>query len=104
MIFEITIGKSRFKIPCEDSQKEKLLRLANSLNSRVNNLSIKARSTDEMMILVMAALMMEEELEQKNELSQSNVADEAELYNALSDNMDNIANYIEKLTKKIQNY
>jgi len=100
---EVSIGKSCYKIPCENSQKERLLELASKLNTRVNSLSFKIRSTDETMILVMAALMLEEELE-KNEARETSSIKEQDIYDAVSDNMENIANHIEKLTAKIQNY
>ena len=65
MNIEIPIGKSRYKINCEEGQKEKLLRLAERLNKRVNSLSLEMKNVDEKTLLAISALMIEEELENK---------------------------------------
>jgi cell division protein ZapA (FtsZ GTPase activity inhibitor) len=105
MNIEIPIGKSRYKINCEEGQKEKLLRLAELLNKRVNSLSLEMKNVDEKTLLAISALMMEEELENKKGAreNESEINDE-DLYDAVSDNMENVAEYIEKLTKKIENF
>jgi cell division protein ZapA (FtsZ GTPase activity inhibitor) len=107
MTVELNIGKSCYKINCAESEKEKLLHLANKLNERVNTLSINFRGVDEKTLLVITALMLEAELSEKTDTKttkeESNLNDE-DLYNAVSDSMENVADYIEKLGKKIQNY
>jgi len=111
VIVELSIGKLRYKITCEESEQNKLLHLANKLNERVNNLSIHLKNADEKTLLVIAALMAEDELEQKttHELQESEIEDDNKLndqdvYDAVSENMENISDYITKLSKKIQNY
>lgn len=107
MIIEIPVGKSRFKITCEESEKEKLFHLAERLNQRVNRLSTSLRNADEKTLLVISALMLEEELERANgneENDESPKLNEQDMYDAVSENMENVADYVEKLSKKIQNY
>jgi cell division protein ZapA (FtsZ GTPase activity inhibitor) len=114
LIIEIPIGKSLYKISCQEAEKEKLLRLAESLNKRVNSLSLQMKNTDEKTLLAISALLIEEELEKNNnktsskdsdeETSEDSGINEQDLYDAVSDNMENISDYIEKLSKKIQNY
>lgn len=111
MIIELPVGKSFYKITCEESEKETLLDLANKLNQRVNKLSLHLKNADEKTLLVISAIMIQAELEEKNNNKNaeeirsepSKISDE-ELYLAISQNMENVAEYIEKLTKKIQNY
>jgi cell division protein ZapA (FtsZ GTPase activity inhibitor) len=115
MILELQIGKSQYKITCEESEKSKLLHLAKKLNERLNKLSVNFKNADEKTLLAISALMIEEELEQKKfdklqEDSDQLKSDEArklndqDIYDAVSENIENISDYIEKLSKKIQNY
>ena len=60
---EIAVGKSKYKIQCQESEKEKLLETAEKLNERVNHLSFSFRNLDEKTLLVISALTMEEELQ-----------------------------------------
>jgi cell division protein ZapA len=107
MIIELPIGRSRYKITCEEGEEKKLLRLAESLNQRINNLSLSLRNADEKTLLVIAALAMEEELENNGDHDneeETHKLNDQDLYEAVSDNMENISNYIENLITKIQNY
>ena len=120
---EIAIGKSLYKIDCLDSEKEKLLELAKKLNERVNKVSFSLRNADEKTILVTTALMLEGELERKNKnvpevkknvkaqedvnkINEEEVSKitEQDIYDAVSESMENVADYIEKLANKIKNY
>jgi cell division protein ZapA (FtsZ GTPase activity inhibitor) len=118
MVVEVSIGKSSYKINCNEKEREKVLHYAARLNQRVNELSLSlGQGSDEKDILAIAGLMMEEEIErleeekvvaenvaqahkQKNQQSLS----EKDIYDAVSENMENVADYVEQLTKKIQNY
>jgi cell division protein ZapA (FtsZ GTPase activity inhibitor) len=103
MVIEIPIGKSRYKINCEETEKEKFLHLANRLNQRINELSLQTKLADEKTLLVLSALMIEDELENKNDCENREELEQS-TFDAMSDNMENIADYIEKLTKKIENF
>lgn len=110
MILELQIGKSQYKITCAESEKSKLLHLAKKLNERLNRLSINFKNADEKTLLAISALMIEEELEQEKldqfqgDSDQSSSDKDQDIYDAVSENMENISDYIEKLSKKIQNY
>ncbi len=108
---EIAVGKSKYKIQCQESEKEKLLETAEKLNERVNHLSFSFRNLDEKTLLVISALTMEEELQNsvgKNTVNEKPAPTEEisdrDIYDAVSENMENISDYIEKLTKKIRDY
>jgi len=104
---QISIGKSQYKIDCAENEKEKLLYLANLLNERVNRLSISLRNMDEKTLLVMAALTIADESNKKdvdeNE-DESPRFNDQDMQDAVSENMENIADYIQKLSNKIKNY
>jgi len=105
MIIELPVGKSLYKISCGENEKEKVFELSEKLNQRVNNLSLSLKNADEKTLLVIAALMLQEEADQANpEVEENPRGSEEDIYNAVSDNMENISNYIEKLINKIQNY
>lgn len=114
---EIAIGRSRYVIQCQESEKEKLNIAAERLNERVNNLSLSFRNLDDQTLLAISALVIEEELMSLESTQQStntnpapaqekenNKISEKDVYEAVSENMENIAGYLENLTKKIRNY
>ncbi|MDX2083367.1 MAG: cell division protein ZapA [Rickettsiales bacterium] len=106
---EISIGKSKYKINCQESEKEKLLSAANQLNQRVNQLALSFRSLDEKTLLVISALTIEEELQNKitspnQENKELQPISDQDIFDAVSENMENISYHLEKLTKKIRNY
>ncbi len=93
MIIELPIGKSNYKITCNESEKEKLLQLAEKLNHRVNNLSLSLKNADEKTLLVITALMLEEELENNEyheDEEKNQKINDLDIYDAVSDNMENI--------------
>lgn len=110
MIIEIPLGKSRYKITCEESQKEHLFHLAEKLNQRINGLALSLKNADEKTLLAVTALTLEEEIDQDGCSENNHDDNEAEklndqdMYDAVSESMENIADYIEKLITKIQNY
>jgi cell division protein ZapA (FtsZ GTPase activity inhibitor) len=108
MIVEIQIGKSHYKISCTESDQEKLLQLAKRLDHRINRITSQIKNADEKTLLAIAALMLEEEVEQNNhdanEREEVDEINDQDIYDAISENIENITNYIENLTKKIQNY
>lgn len=113
-IVEIVVGKTKYKIECEASEKERLLRLADNLNKRVTNIAGSMGNTDEKTILIIASLILEAELEDKKSVeindkkTETSIithnASEEDIHNALIDNMKNITQHIDKLANKIRNY
>lgn len=104
MIFEISIGNSTYKINCDFAEEEKLQKLANNLNKRIKNLSLYEKNADEKTLLAITALLLQEELLEKKISNQSQPLKDEELYAAISDNIESVAQYLEKLTKKIENF
>ncbi len=104
MIIELPIGKSNYQIPCKKSEREKLSRLAEKLNKRLNRLASQIEG-DEKTLLAIAALSLEGELELASEIeAPESELNEQDVEDAISETMENISDYIEKLSKKIQKY
>ena len=106
---EIYIGKSKYTINCQDSEKGKLTKLSESLNKRVNELSLKLRGVDEKTILMLSAITIEEELSKINNNRDSSQSPDDKLQQEykntieiLTKNIEDIAIYIEKLANNIQ--
>lgn len=106
MTIEIAIGKSLYKIECEEKEKEKLLQIAKIINRKINLLTMKMRNIDEKTLLVMTSLMIQEELEQEKENNNKNLdkISDDDMYDAMRENVENITSYIKRLTKRIKDY
>lgn len=111
---ELYVGKSKYTINCQESEKNKISNLAKKLNQRVNELSVKIRDAEEKTILMLCAIMTEEELETlksakitSNKQEESSINDigsqnDQHIAKILTKNIEDVAIYIEKLANKIQ--
>ncbi len=107
MIIEVRIGKNKYKLNCRIDESDNILEYADRLDSRVKDLEENLEGVSENNLLVIAGLMLEQELQQKidqmsGELKQQ-LYSEDDLYEALSEQMENIINYVQKITTKIEN-
>lgn len=111
-VIEFNVGRSKYKIECPESQQTKLINLAQKLDDRVKESLSNFQNIDERTLLIINALTLQDELES---LSYSNPKsddddvvvqkiDDTDMYAALTENIENITDYIEKLAKKIENY
>lgn len=107
MITEIRIGKKKYKINCSENEKNDILIYADRLDSRVRELKEDLENENDENILIIAGIMLEQELQQAKDTlngeSKKASYNEDELYQALSDQMQTLTNYIKKLTHKIEN-
>jgi cell division protein ZapA (FtsZ GTPase activity inhibitor) len=120
MLVEIAVGKSKYLIETDESEKENLLNFATKLNEEINKLSLLMPKADEKTLLLISNLTCQARLEENRKSSENkpsfnqtksyreedenNQSSEAEIYEAVSSNMENIASYIETLIKKIREY
>lgn len=103
-LVEFNIGRSKYQIECPEAEKSRLLELAKKMNDRVNKLSQNFKNTDEKTLLVISSLMMEDEIELQNNYAKNSPQINNDAYESLTQNIDNMTNFIEKLAKKIENY
>ncbi len=110
MIVEITLGKSRYKINCSETEKNKIINNANKLDSRLKKIGDAIDDVDDKTLLVLCGLMMQEEINQLNSQKKLPKAQgddsfgEDDIYDSISENIENINSYIEKLITRIQDY
>lgn len=119
-LLELCIGKSKYTIDCEESERLKITTLASRVNERVNNLNLKMHSVNEKTILMLCAVMIEEDLEAAKKLNidtsiqnnQDNNSTEnhfqlndpsKETEKIMVKTIDDVSNHIENLANKIKN-
>lgn len=102
MIINLSILNSRYKINCAAEDEEKILNLAQLLNERLRDLESKMKTSDEKTLLVIAALSLQDQINAGDDEKQS--VEKEELYTRLSENIENVTDYIEQITNKISNY
>jgi cell division protein ZapA (FtsZ GTPase activity inhibitor) len=65
MIIEVRIGKNKYKLNCRADESDNILEYADRLDSRVKDLEENLEDISENNLLVIAGLMLEQELQQK---------------------------------------
>lgn len=107
-VVEFTIRNKKYNISCDNGEEPRIIRLANNLSSRVEGISGNFVGASDSVVLAMAALMMEDEInvlkESKNVANQSVPAqDSADKVNlALINAIEPITQYIENLANKLE--
>jgi cell division protein ZapA len=69
---EFKVGNQKFDLVCDEGQQMQIKMLAESLDNRVSELSRNLGSAPDTLILVAAALMMEDELQTLRQQSAAN--------------------------------
>jgi cell division protein ZapA (FtsZ GTPase activity inhibitor) len=110
MIVEIKVNKSLYKVECSEIEKNKIINNANKLDYQIKKLTQVLGNVDEKTLLILNSLMMQEEInnliahKNSKETSSDNVFSEDEMLDEISQNIDNINSYIEKLTNRVLDY
>ncbi|KKB96328.1 Cell division protein ZapA [Candidatus Arcanobacter lacustris] len=110
-IVNVSIRNCSYQIACNDGEEENLKNLASSLSDRVDRLSMSYAKANDSLLLVIAALTIENDLEElkkkrhqlplydKKEQEKKTVAAD----NSVSEALDAISEYVENLARKINN-
>jgi cell division protein ZapA len=100
-IVNLTIHNNTYQIACDDGEEEHLKRLGANLNDRVSQVALSLPKASESLLLIITALMMEDELQDvsKNNTPKS-VQEEIDL--AVADAIDSIAECMENIAKKVK--
>ncbi len=99
----IAIGQSKYTINCDAGEEEKVLNLAARLNERVNNLSLAMRGADEKTVLMLCALMAEEESDSARNQQNSVETSKVEKISTPKTDDENIKKIVEeKLIEQIE--
>lgn len=112
MTVKFPIGKTIYKAKCDEAEEDALLGCVTALNQRIEDLSeqFSPKTHSEQDLLAIAALMMEKEIEELRSGSVKKVAKDDEeislteddLNDAVAENIENMADYVENLIKKIE--
>jgi len=107
MIIEVRIANKKYQLNCRENEQDKILEYADLLDQRIMELKEDLTDVGNENLLVIAGIMLEKELQEKKYLLQDEqkqqLFNEDDLYDALSEQMDNITSFIEKISKKIEN-
>lgn len=107
MIIEVRIANKKYQLNCRENEQDKILEYADLLDQRIVELKEDLTDVGNENLLVIAGIMLEKELQEKKYLLQDEqkqqLFNEDDLYDALSEQMDNITSFIEKISKKIEN-
>ncbi|MCE3232886.1 MAG: Cell division protein ZapA [Rickettsiaceae bacterium] len=106
---EFTIRNKKYNIACDSGEEERIAKLADNLNVRVEAIAKTFTGASDSVVLAITALMMEDEInalkEGKNISNTNHVNDEdqADKINyALINAIEPITKYIETLANKIE--
>lgn len=105
-VVEVKIGSRNFQLACEDGQEESLRDLASKIDDRFELLAKQMRTHNDSLLLLMTALMAEDELQECQKKLKSGVTDAdyvekkeqemAEVINTVSGYVESIIDKIEK--------
>lgn len=109
-VVELKVGSRLYQVACENGQEPNLLRLASELDNKVSNLSRQMRTGNDSLLLLMTALMMQDELNETQKkisndneieakikkISEDKDKEVADLLNTISGFVESIADRIDK--------
>jgi cell division protein ZapA len=106
-VVHITIRNTSYAIACDNGQEDKLKHIAERLDLRVNALAANLGRAGETQLLLMTALMMEDQISELKKNLQIQSAnnmqiDNSQSENAVADTIDAIADYIENLANNLE--
>lgn len=97
-VVDIAIGKRSFQLVCGEGQESHLQSLAAEVSEKVHLLSESMGNTSDTLLLVMTSLMLQDELNERRENSDSgNNADET-----VSEAIKAIAEYVETVAERLE--
>ncbi len=102
-IVNIQIGKRDFQLACDEGQEGHLQALAKQVSARVQQLSESVQTSNDTLLLVMSALMMQDELNEGGTSSQPNPAAVQEEADAIVvEALNTISEYVEAVAEKVE--
>jgi cell division protein ZapA len=106
-VVDVRVGTRNFQLACENGQEEHLSGLASEIDKKLRMLSKQMRTNNEPMLLLMTALMMQDELneidrqgggleESIKEISKKKDDEMAEMVNTIADYLEDLIGKVEK--------
>lgn len=97
-IVEAKILGTSYNLACGEGEETRLLNLAHKLNNRLKKIASSNPRANELKLMVLAALTIEDELEDTKNSNKSTDKSEIEMVEM----MDSVSAYIENLVEKIK--
>ncbi len=96
-IVEAKILGTSYGLACDNGQESKLQNLVQKLNSRLKKISAANPKANEIKLLVLASLMLEDEMEDAKVAGKDQYNNDSQLIELI----DSVSVYIENMTSKI---
>lgn len=108
-IVNLTIRNNIYQIACDDGEERYLEQMAASINKRINRLASTLGKGNDSLLLVMVALMMEDEINELKKQPSSPPASQADdtgidADTAVAHAIDAIAEYVETIAKNLERH
>lgn len=100
-VVDITLGSRTFQLACGEGQEVHLRGLAESLDGRIKELSESFKTGNETLLLVMAALMTQDELNEIQKRPKPGEGNEA-VDTAVAEALETVADYVEAIADRIK--
>ncbi|MCB2082156.1 MAG: cell division protein ZapA [Hyphomicrobiales bacterium] len=102
-IVDINLGSRTFQLACGEGQESHLKSLAKDLDKRVQELAGSIQTNSETLILVMAALMLQDELNELQEQAKSfEPPDTHDVDVAVAETLETVAEYVEAIAERVK--
>ncbi len=101
-VVDVAIGKRIFQLVCGEGQENHLQGLATEVTKKVSLLSESMDNSSDTLLLVMASLMMQDELNELKSGASSNENEEKAIDSAIADTIATISEYIDTVADRIE--
>lgn len=106
-IVEVKIGSRQYQLSCENGQEEHLTKLSESIDEKVSMLGNQMRTSNEPLLLLMSALMTQDELNETKKLAANaapvpaTAAEDDAKEEEIAEILNSISSYLDSLTEKL---
>lgn len=102
-VINVKVGSRNYQVACEDGQEKQLMAVAEELDKKVDSLSRSLRTGNESLLLVMSAIMIQDEFnEYKKKFELTTDKGKAKRDEEIAEILNTISGYIENITDKIE--
>jgi cell division protein ZapA len=107
-VVELKVGSRLYQVACENGQEPQLLKLASEIDTRIEGLARQMRTGNDSLLLLMTALMMQDELnDAQKKTSNDNevqarikkITDDKEA--EITDLLNTISGFVESIADKV---
>ena len=101
-IINAKIGENEHSFTCSDGDEAKFNSLVGKLNARINKITKSNPKANEIRILVLACLLMEDEIDDLNKTKAIAATSSTSADQTIVNVIDSISGYVETLAKKVE--